>query len=57
MKDPKGYTVSYATTDAEIMQVNLKFDKRFNEKCPDCGTFMGQTAGGLRQRAAVLFAT
>jgi transposase len=43
----KGYTVSYATTDAEIMQVNLVFDKRFNEKCPDCGTVMGQNRAGM----------
>lgn len=42
----KGYTVSYATTDAEIMQVNLVFDKRFTEKCPDCGTIMGQNRAG-----------
>lgn len=42
----KGYTVAYATTDSEIMQVNLEFDKRFNEKCPDCGTVMGQNRAG-----------
>ena len=42
----KGYTVSYATTDAQIMQVNLEFDKRFNEKCTDCGTVMGQNRAG-----------
>jgi len=42
----KGYTVAYATTDSEIMQVNLEFDKRFNEKCPDCGTVMWQNRVG-----------
>jgi transposase len=42
----KCYRVAYATTDGEIMQVNLEFDKRFKVKCPDCNTVMAQNRAG-----------
>lgn len=56
----RGYVVSRMTVSADLVQVNLRRDKRFRLVCPGCGATMGrsrtklQTARDLPLGTAVL---